>query len=185
MSIGRHAVALSALILCTGLLVSCQVEEPVVERPAVQSFPSSEATNATTVFLTGAIVTTRIKSARIIHHADRDSSWAYTLFVDFFDESGTHTSILTADSAYIREHDRFLEVYGDVRIATDDGRTLVTDRLTWDDALRRIHTDSYVEITENEDLMTGYGFDSNPELTDIKLKRVTGRIIDPAVLDSF
>ena len=175
-------IQMVAVILCA--IVSCQIEEPV-ERPVSQVFPSSEAVNATTIFLTGAVVTTRIKSARIVHHAERDSAWAYTLLIDFFDETGKHSSVLNADSAYVREKDRFLEVYGNVRIVTDDGRTLVTDRLAWDDSERRIHTDSYVEITEGEDLMTGYGFESNPELTNIKLKHVTGRIADPAVFDSL
>jgi LPS export ABC transporter protein LptC len=171
-------------LVLTATLLSCSVEEPEVVSE-VQSFPSSEATNATTDFMTGSVVTTRIQSGRIVHFAEYDSAWAYTLTVDFFDETGTHTSILTADSSLVREKQRFLEVYGAVKIVTDDGRTLVTDRLAWDDEKGRIHTDSYVEITEGDDLMTGYGFDSNPELTDIRLRKVSGRLTDPEILDTL
>ncbi|HUU44566.1 MAG TPA: LPS export ABC transporter periplasmic protein LptC [Acidobacteriota bacterium] len=179
--INRRAVIGAMLGLA---LVACRAEEPSVSTE-VQSFPTSEATNARTVFLTGSVVTTTIESARIIQFAERDSAWAYQLTVNFFDETGAHTSVMTADSALVRETARFLEVYGAVDITTDDGRTLVTDRLAWDDEARRIHTESYVEITEGDDLMTGYGFDSNPELTDIKLRKVTGRLADPKVLDTL
>ena len=166
------------------LFGSCTVEEPEVQ-PETQTFPSSEATNATTVFLTGAVVTTRIQSGRIVHYAVRDSAWSYELVIEFFDEAGAPTSVMHADSALVREKARFLEVYGDVRIVTEDGRTLTTDRLAWNDESRRIYTESYVEITEGDDIMAGYGFESNPELTDIKLRRVTGTMSDPEMLDSL
>ncbi len=170
--------------IASAILGSCTVEEPEV-RPETQTFPSSEATNATTVFLTGSVVTTRIQSHRIVHYAVRDSAWAYEMVIEFFDETGAPSSVMHADSALVREKARFLEVYGDVRIVTEDGRTLTTDRLAWNDASGRIHTESYVEITEGDDLMAGYGFESNPELTDIKLRRVTGKISDPERLDSL
>jgi len=166
------------------MLYSCSAEEPRAPGE-IQVFPSSEATNTTTEFLTGAVLTTKIHSRRIVHYVDRDSAWAYQLRVDFFDETGSHTSVLNSDSALVREKARFLEVFGDVKITTDDGRTLVTDRLAWDDGARRIHTESYVEITDGEDVMTGYGFDSNPELTDIKLRKVSGRLADPEAFDSL
>ncbi|HEX9751153.1 MAG TPA: LPS export ABC transporter periplasmic protein LptC [candidate division Zixibacteria bacterium] len=174
----RRLMILGALVL-----FSC-VESGQDAPPTTQSYPTSEATNATTVFLTGAVVTTRIVSNRIISYSDRDSAWAYTLQVDFFDEEGVHTSTLTADSALVRERERFFEVYGKVRIVTDDGRTLDTDRLAWDDEKRLIRTESYVEIRRDEDLMAGWGFESDHELTRIKLRRqVSGTLKDTRALE--
>lgn len=164
-------------------LLSCGRQEPSVPPPA-QSFPSSEATNASTVFLTGSIVTTKIKSGRIVSYAEQDSAWGFGLFIDFFDEQGKHTSTLVADSALVREKQRFLEVFGRVKITTDDGRTLDTDHLAWNDTKRVITTDGYVVITKGNDIMRGYGFESDPELTHIRLLRqVTGRLTDTRVLE--
>ena len=166
-------VILSALIL-----VSCGNQEPTAKPPA-QTFPSSEATNATTVFLTGAVVTTKIKSGRVISYSDRDSAWAYDLLIDFFDEAGVHTSVLRADSALVRERQRGLEVFGNVHITADKGTKLKSGHLAWDDSRRIIHTEDYVVITRNKDVMAGYGFESDPELTRIKLRRqVTGSMTD-------
>lgn len=164
------------LVAAAALLVSCGRQESAAPPPA-QSFPSSEATNATTVFLTGAAVTTRIKSERVISYAEQDSAWGFGLLVDFFDEQGKHTSTLRADSALVREKARFLEVFGRVKITTDERQTLDTDHLSWNDAKRTISTDGYVVITKDDDVMRGYGFESDPELTHIRLRRqVTGRL---------
>lgn len=147
-------------------------------------FPSSEATNATTVFLTESVVTTKIQSGRIISYSDQDSAWAYALHVDFYNRLGKHTSTLIADSALVREKARLLEGFGNVRIITDDGRTLDSQHLAWNDADRLITTDSLVTITRGEDVMKGYGFTSDPELTRISLRRqVSGRITDTDALD--
>lgn len=178
----------AAIIMLWGafFFVSCGAQEPAVKPPA-QTFPSSEATNATTVFLTGAVVTTKIKSGRIVNYAERDSAWAYELLVDFFNEAGKHTSLLLADSALLREHQRGLEVFGHVRIRADKGTTLTSEQLAWNDSSRTISTDGYVVITRGDDVMAGYGFQSDPELTRIKLRRqVTGKMTDTKALkDSF
>ena len=166
------------LIVAALLVVSCGDQETTIKPPA-QTFPSSEATNATTVFLTGAVVTTRIKSGRIVSYSERDSAWAHDLLVDFFDEVGAHTSVLRADSALLRERQRGLEVFGNVHITTDKGTELKSEHLAWNDSSRVIHTEGYVVITRNKDVMAGYGFESDPELTRIKLRRqVSGTMTD-------
>ncbi len=166
------------LLVLAIVIASCGTQETTV-KPPPQSFPSSEATNATTVFLTGAIVTTKIKSERIVSYADRDSAWSHGLLVDFFDAEGKHSSVLRADSALVRERRRGLEVFGNVGITTDKGTKLKSDHLAWNDSSRVIHTDGYVVITRDKDVMAGYGFESDPELTHIKLRRqVTGTVTD-------
>jgi LPS export ABC transporter protein LptC len=160
-----------------------EIETPAPQPTTVQQFPSSEGTNATTVFLTESIVTTRIQSARVISFSDQDSAWAYKLVVDFYNRLGEHSSKLNADSALVREKARLLEGFGNVRIVTDDGRTLESQHLAWDDAARLITTDSLVTITRDEDVMRGYGFSSDPELTRIRLRnQVSGRITDTDVI---
>lgn len=174
------------LALGISLIIIAGCGEPETPAPAVttiQLFPTSEATNATTVFLTESVITTKIHSARIVSYADQDSAWAFKLNVDFFNRLGKHTSTLNADSALIREKARLLEGFGNVRIVTDDDRTLESSHLAWDDAGRLITTDSLVTITRGEDVMRGYGFSSDPELTRIRLNRqVSGRISDTEVI---
>lgn len=176
----------SLVVLAAFIVVSCSGSE--TEAPdqlrLPQTYPSSEATNATTVFFNGSVVTTRIRSGRIINYAESDSAWAHTLDVDFYNFEGKHTSHLRADSALVRERARLLDGFGGVRIVTDDGRVLESQHLSWNDQDRLITTDSLVRITRGDDVMSGYGFSSDPELTHIRLRRqVQGRITDTRVLE--
>ena len=85
--------------LLAAIVVGCSEDQPVKKPVIAQQFPSSEAYNATTDFLRGSTVTTRLKSGRIVRYADQDSAWAYELNVDFYDSTGAHTSNLVADSS--------------------------------------------------------------------------------------
>lgn len=174
------------LIVCATMLLamSCTSEEPSV-RPPAEEFPSSEAMNATTVFLSGSVVTTRIKSGRIVSYSEQDSSWAYNLTVDFFDTLGAHTSTLKSDSALIRERRRLLEVFGNVQVTTDKGTTLNSEHLAWNDSSRTISTDSLVVVKRAQDTFSGYGFRSDPELTHIVFRRqVSGVLTDTEMLEA-
>jgi LPS export ABC transporter protein LptC len=188
MRMTRHSaisrlIKLAGLVFFLALIVSCSNDEPSV-KPPPENYPSSEATNATTVFLTGSVVTTKIQSARIVSYSEQDSAWAFDLFVDFYDSAGVHTSTLESDSALIRERRRRLEVFGDVKVETDKGTILKSEHLAWSDSNRTISTDSLVVITQGEDVMSGYGFQSDPELTRIVFRRqVRGKITDPEALE--
>jgi LPS export ABC transporter protein LptC len=130
------------------------------------------------------VVTTKIKSGRIVSFTEQDSSWAFELYVDFYDSSGTHTSTLRSDSALVRERRRLLDVFGSVKVTTDEGTTLDSEHLAWSDSSRTISTDSLVVITQGEDVMSGYGFRSDPELTRIVFRRqVSGLLSDPEALE--
>ncbi|GAB4313621.1 MAG: hypothetical protein Kow0074_00230 [Candidatus Zixiibacteriota bacterium] len=172
------------MIVVAVCAMGCESEQPAKTPPAEQ-FPSSEAYNATTEFYSGPIVTTRIKSGRIVSWADQDSSWSFDMHVDFYDSTGAHTSTLQADSALIRELKRRLEVFGNVEVITDAGTTLESEHLAWDDSNRLISTDSFVVVTRGDDVMSGYGFRSDPELERIVFRRqVSGRLTDTKLLES-
>lgn len=174
----------AAMIVVAVCAMGCESEQPAKTPPAEQ-FPSSEAYNATTEFYSGPIVTTRIKSGRIVSWADQDSSWSFDMHVDFYDSTGAHTSTLQADSALIRELKRRLEVFGNVEVITDAGTTLESEHLAWDDSNRLISTDSFVVVTRGDDVMSGYGFRSDPELERIVFRRqVSGRLTDTKLLES-
>ena len=170
--------------IIAAFIVGCSEDQPVKKPVVAQQFPSSEAYNATTEFLRGSTVTTRLKSARIVRYADQDSAWAFELNVDFYDSTGAHTSTLIADSALVREAQKRLDVFGDVHINTEQGTTLDSPHLSWSDSTQMISSDSLVVITRGDDVMSGYGFRSDPDLKRIVFRRqVSGQIANPEELE--
>jgi len=142
-------------------------------------FPTSWARNTLTIFTTGGTKTTEIYSDSVVNFAEKDSTQAYMLRVKFYDNNGEWMSQLTADSGVIRENTEHLEVFGRVYVATRDSIRLQTTQLAWDAERSKIVSDQYVKIDQKGYLVAGYGFESDPDLKNIKLKRqVSGEIPD-------
>jgi len=180
----RASAITTLALLLIGIATGCSENQPVKKPVVAQQFPSSEAYNATTDFLRGSTVTTRLKSGRIVRYADQDSAWAFELNVDFFDSTGAHTSNLVADSALVREAKKRLEVFGHVHITTEQGTTLDSPHLAWSDSTETISTDSLVVVKRGDDVMSGYGFRSDPQLSRIVFRRqVSGQIANPEELE--
>ena len=163
------------------LLILPGCEEKV--KPSVVSFPlkdlpSQESWNSTVTFSDSGKTTAILWSGHISVYA----SLQYTLLddsvaVDFFDENERHTSRLTALRGKVYEHPRNFEAYEHVVVTSDSGTVLRTERLFWDDATRKIHTDDFVDITSPEEHIMGHGMESDQALKNYKIFRVTGQAV--------
>ncbi|MDP6529943.1 MAG: LPS export ABC transporter periplasmic protein LptC [Gemmatimonadota bacterium] len=125
----------------------------------------------------------RVGMTRWVLHADtasvyRDSKKlvARAVTIDFFEEE-EHVSKLTADEGTLHQASDDLEVRGDVVMESDDGVVLETDLLLWDHGASRIHTESFVKILREEDVLTGWGLEADPGLDRVEiLKDVRGTL---------
>jgi LPS export ABC transporter protein LptC len=169
---------LSYLILPLALLLAfgCSPEK---RETALQpeELPDQILENSIVIFTVNGIKSTVVKAKYIEKYFDQDLTKAKGLYVDFFDQDGNHTSVLVADSGDIQEKRQILEVKGKVVVTTDKGVKLQTRSLRWDPNLAKIITDDFVKITRGEDVVTGYGLESDPELKHIKIKKdVSGEV---------
>ncbi len=169
-------LGLAALFVLGG----CSKHQPPKSEQAVTGdFPTSRAKNTVTIFTTAGVKTTEIFSDSVINFAEQDSTQAYQLRVNFYDNNGEWTSLLTADSGVIRERTEHLEVFGRVEIITRDSVRLETEQLAWVPDRAKIVTSSFVTITRDGDIIRGWGMESDPDLKRITLKReITGRMED-------
>jgi LPS export ABC transporter protein LptC len=123
-------------------------------------------------------------SASVFRERKRvEAEW---VVIDFWDGE-QHVSRLTADRGILQQSTDDLEARGNVRVTSEDGAVLKTEVLFWDHAASRIHTDDFVEITRDDDVLTGVGLVADPGLDRIELQReVRGTIrdADGAVLES-
>jgi LPS export ABC transporter protein LptC len=101
---------------------------------------------------------------------DKKKVVAESVGIDFF-EGEEHVSRLTADQGVLHQATDDLEARGHVRVATDDGAVLTTDVLFWDHQRAKIHTDEFVEITQNDNVLAGYGLEADPGLDRVEIRR--------------
>jgi len=159
------------IIFLSVLVLSCSIEETQPPQVTSQDTPDQILENSTIVLTVSGIKSTVIKANYLIKYEKKDITLARVIQADFFDKEGKHTSILTADSGFIHEQRQDMEVLGNVLVVTDDGLKLETTSLRWDPKINKIVTDAFVKITQKNDIITGYGLETDSELKNIKVKK--------------
>jgi len=91
--------------------------------------------------------------------------------IEFFDSKGNRFSTLLADRGAVHQRTNDLEARGNVRITTETGVTMETDSLRWLNSTGKIASDAFVRVTRKNDVVTGYGFESDPNLDHFHLTR--------------
>src|SRR6267378_1996071 len=102
---------------------------------------------------------------------DRNLVDAKTIQIEFFDSEGKRYSTLVADQGLVDQRTNNLTAIGKVRVVTETGVHMETDSLRWVNRTEKIMSDAFVRVTRKEDVVTGYGFESDPNLDHFHLKR--------------
>jgi LPS export ABC transporter protein LptC len=173
-----NSVSALLIALCSPFLFGCEekVKPSISAVNANREFPSQESWNATITFTDSGRVSGILRSGYIASYSDK----RYTLLdsnitVDFYDEYGKHTSVLTALKGRVDDVTRNLQAEGNVVVVSDSGTTLKTEILFWDNKTQKVHSPAYVEIISPTEQLQGHGFESDRALLHYKVLRVTGQ----------
>jgi LPS export ABC transporter protein LptC len=98
-----------------------------------------------------------------------------TFRVDFFDELGKHTSVLTAKRAKVQPNND-MEAFDDVVIISDDSTRVTTDYMKWNAGDKKIRSDKFVTIKKPTETLSGYGFESDQSIRNYRLFRAAGQM---------
>ena len=91
--------------------------------------------------------------------------------VDFFDDKGDRSSTLTAREGEMHQVRRDMTARGDVVLQTTEGTRMSTESLRFLNATQKIVSDDFVRVERQGDVLTGYGFESDPDLKHFEFKR--------------
>ncbi len=168
------------VILLAGVL-SCSDSAPEGEDSGeasapVQRMPDQIMYGSDILFTEEGVKTVLIESEYLEKYEDADSTILTDITATFFDSLGAVESVLDADSGLVRQETDWLKVWGDVDVVSDKGVRLEADSLFWDQRRNMITTESFVRISREGSVQTGYGLESNSSLTEFQIKnRVRGR----------
>lgn len=99
-----------------------------------------------------------------------------SLKVDFFDENGNHTSVLTSLGGKILDDRQDMTAYGNVIVVSDSGLALFTDTLRWNNKEQKIYSDIPVKFISDEgDTLYGDSFKSDPDLVNYEIENPHGK----------
>jgi len=94
--------------------------------------------------------------------------------VDFYNEEGVLRSVLTSKEGKVFDDKQDMVAYGDVIVRGENGTTLYTDELYWDNREQKIISKVPVKITTLSETLYGDTFKSDPDLVDYEITNAHG-----------
>ncbi len=98
------------------------------------------------------------------------------LKVDFFSmDEKQRISYLVAEKARIDDRTKDMFAEGNVVVISEKtGRKLETQILSWNNSTQRFYSTEFVKITTPEEIIQGYGFESDANLSNYNIHKVSG-----------
>ncbi len=95
---------------------------------------------------------------------------------DFYDINGEIESYLTAKKGISYQTKKITEVSEDVVVRNKKGEKLNTELLIWNQNNQTIHTDKFVKITTEKEIITGEGLIGKQDFSEWTIKKPRGII---------
>ena len=93
---------------------------------------------------------------------------------------------IKADTAYYYEKEKLWELRSNVFIQNRKGEKFDTQQLFWNQKTEKVYSDKYIRIEQTENIITGYGFESNQQLTQYVIHNSGGIFpVDKAPQDTI
>lgn len=158
------------LILCSLFLINCKKEEnrtiptrQPLPHEVLEELILKEMHKGSTIWI--------LNAGKAVNYEEEKVIKVYDIELEFYDSGEDVSSVLTADSGVVFTSNKDMRAMGNVKVVTRENTVLETDLLKWDNAKRLISTKNEIRIRTKESVITGIGFESDPELKHIKVKR--------------
>ena len=87
---------------------------------------------------------------------------------NFYNDNGSHISTLYSDTAIVENFSNNLEAFGNVKVMSDSGYTLFSNRIYWNNQYKLVTSDDSVMFTNSfMDTMYGVGFESDGKVRKV------------------
>jgi LPS export ABC transporter protein LptC len=171
------SIAISLLI---AVLFSCSKKIEEVNRlyRENEDIPASETKDFKLIYtLQGDKVL--ILTAPVMLDFTHQKQFAYQYFpenlkIELINTNKNEKTIITADKAFVYKNPDLSELIGHVHIQGADGSSLKTNHLYWDAIHKHIFGEEKTILQQNDEKITGTGFDSSLDFKNVRLNKITG-----------
>lgn len=156
-------------ILLAALVVGCGRQSEPARSDSGEVLPDQEVTEFSLTETVGSEKSWTLFADRAEVFESKGFSRVFGVKVLFYDPEGEVSSVLTSNRGRISEDSKDLRALGDVVLKSAEGATLRTESLSWDNASGRIWSSEFVTVTRGNEVLTGFGFDSDPDLKNVQI----------------
>ena len=141
------------------------------------TLPSMNSLGVTTLISDSGITRYKIVTEEwIINDKKNPPYWAFEkgVYLEKIDTLFHIDASIKADTAYYYEKKKIWELRSNVQIQSQRGDKFETELLFWNEKEEKIYSDKYIRISQEDKIITGYGFESDQNLTEYQIKNTTG-----------
>ncbi len=158
-------------------LTACEQETPDLP-PGLEDYPAQQTNDYLTRHTKGGVPVWELRGDVAERFPDRPIMYLTGVHMVFY-RDGERDGVLTAQTAEMDQRTEATVTRGDVVVLTEEGRRLESEILLWDPQRSLIHTDAFVRFTDGDQVLTGYGLETDPDLTNVVImKQVEGGFPD-------
>lgn len=157
-----------------------------IEAVRAESGPTQESWGTRYDVLEDGAPRVQMEAAYMARYEEGDSTYlvmqpadssAERVLIHLYDEAGDSSATVRADRVrYYEEDDRFV-ARGNVVVLTREGKRLLSEHLSWDEATHEVSTPGFVRIISPDETIQGYGLVADEDLTTYTLSNVTGHVL--------
>lgn len=169
----RRLAGIAALASC---LLACGGDEPTrtgtVELPGGRpglGAPDQVVENGEHVITVQGVKKAVLVAEQLYFYNDQGKVYGDTIQVSFFDKSGAFQSMLTAEEGEMSQHSDDMIARGNVVVRGSSSR-ITTEELHYDPRRNLVTSDKPTEILQAGNVIRGSGVESDPALTDIRIR---------------
>lgn len=162
---------LLVLILLVLVLIACGEEKKTKVNSSLKKGPISdqESWNSEIRFTDLGNLKAVLFADHMMKYDDKKETLLDNVKIDFYDEFGVKTSTLTSKKGRVDDRTKDMYAIDSVVSVNNEGVKLTTDELMWRNRDSKIITDRFVRITTPNEIIEGYGFESDQNLKNYEI----------------
>ena len=112
----------------------------------------------------------------LIYENAQEPYWFFPqgLYVEKFDSVFVPEALIQGDTATYFKNRQLWRLDKNVRIENTKEEVFLTSQIFWDQRKREIYSDSFIHIETPDEVIEGYGFTSNEQMTRYRIRRTSG-----------
>lgn len=176
-AVSRWGIATFLALTLLGAGCSGSKNEMVKGFDNVAEVPTLRTLDVMTLISDSGVTRYRIKAPEwLIYENAQEPYWYFPrgLHVEKFDSVFATEALIQGDTATYFKNKQLWRLDKNVRIENMKEETFLTSQIFWDQRKREIYSDSFIHIETPDEVIEGYGFTSNEQMTRYKIRRTSG-----------
>lgn len=162
-------IAFGAIVMLL-LFSSCDGQKKALGKAITErdSLPVMDTRGVVTLISDSGVTRYRINTEEwLMFDKKTPTYWAFEkgIYLEQFDSLFHVDASIQADTAYYYDRERLWKLIGHVDIKNLKGERFNTELLYWNEATQKVYSDKFIRIEQPDKIITGYGFDSNQQMT--------------------